>query len=1271
MKYFPFIVLAFTSQLTVTPTLADSCKNPTVLKREGSFQSPNYPNHYPNGATCQWIIEIPHDIIAQKPFITLEFKNFNVEMHPRCYYDKVLVYDGWESNNILMGSFCGHNTPSPIHATSGKMLVKFISNKAETATGFNATFEFTSLLVPPLIVDMTASHFLVKGEKTELRCSASGLPNPNVMWTRLGVELIEGRRFAVLSLNNVTKADQGIYRCTANNSQGQKSATMKLTVVACPDYCVCFSLSYNLVGECRRANLTSIPSGTLRDFTRLDLSENYIENITASDFRSFWNLSYLKLSNNKIKRLSNGTFREAKKIQQLHLDNNEISHLEGDSFTGLEGTLNLLYLSENKLTYLARESFHNLRALKYLLLNGNLIKSLDSYTFSSLSSLELLVLSENKLTNLARELFHNIRALKYLFLNVNLIKSLDSYTFSSLSSLELLNLADNPLQELNHHAFYIANSSLHTIYLMKTSMERINLTAFEGQQLVKAYISPDHLTEGFAIKDNMMLFWTLARIGFAHGNWSYRAPCPTGTFVPPLKSYEFWTALLSSCIPCPPGGFYSDGIAVVGENCFPCNNGTYVPPERAPGKNVRHCIVCPTGTRTDLESGYRACKCIDAFHRTMRFGPCEKCPSKGLNCVDESVSLKQGYYWQWDSEINKRAYEAFAQNLKIESDSYWRNTSSYNGTLPKPYQCPRAKSCEGGLESKCAKGYTGPLCEVCEGNYYKRVLACKLCPSGTWVIVQLSLLGVAVLVLIIILIWSGRRRKSNDNTGKRPMVDILLARLKIVIGFYQVTSGIIEGFAYIKWPSSLAVIGDYTEVIQLNILSFVPLHCLFPSWKQNAISKMYLMLASNASVILFAVVSFWIRKLFLLWSINKEQSSKRRIELSTTKEFLYRNVFLFLFITYPSTCSAILRIFPLACHELCSESSCTQYLKADYSIKCEGDEYNFVKLFAFAALSYIVVLPGLVFLALWRRRRQQLSPKRNVRDFRQKEENNPFDPEFGKHGNTETAEENNKDDEGNEDNPRNDQPNSESELLSGMSFLYENYNEDAWYWELVEVIRKLVLTCGIILIGRESRTYVGLASICSGLFAIAFAFRKPIRDKFEDKLQLTSLLVIFLNLGIGVILKIPKESVPSDVDQYVDTLLVNILVVGANVLVIFLVVGRYLAVLIHNIVLWRQNPQCSASCCITIFLSLGELSSGVNSVAGGVRKTNLRVNLGIGGVGMPSMRAAVNDNVGFEIEETDDDNAEKDKKEGETKRRHVIFKYKNKKSSQELEMKGR
>ena len=78
---------------------------------------------------------------------------------------------------------------------------------------------------------MTASRSVVRGQKIKLLCFAAGLPTPNVVWTRLSVELREGHRSAVLSLNNITTADQGIYRCTGNNSQGQKSATMNLTVV--------------------------------------------------------------------------------------------------------------------------------------------------------------------------------------------------------------------------------------------------------------------------------------------------------------------------------------------------------------------------------------------------------------------------------------------------------------------------------------------------------------------------------------------------------------------------------------------------------------------------------------------------------------------------------------------------------------------------------------------------------------------------------------------------------------------------------------------------------------------------------------------------------------------------------------------------------------------------------------------------------------------------------------------------------------------------------
>ena len=46
--------------------------------------------------------------------------------------------------------------------------------------------------------------------------------------------------------------------------------------------------------------------------------------------------------------------------------------------------------------------------------------------------------------------------------------------------------------------------------------------------------------------------------------------------------------------------------------------------------------------------------------------------------------------------------------------------------------------------------------------------------------------------------------------------------------------------------------------------------------------------------------------------------------------------------------------------------------------------------------------------------------------------------------------------------------------------LSENYESKTWYWELVETIRKVLLVSCLILIGEESRAYVGLGSILSG-----------------------------------------------------------------------------------------------------------------------------------------------------------------------------------------------
>ena len=131
-----------------------------------------------------------------------------------------------------------------------------------------------------------------------------------------------------------------------------------------------------------------------------------------------------------------------------------------------------------------------------------------------------------------------------------------------------------------------------------------------------------------------------------------------------------------------------------------------------------------------------------------------------------------------------------------------------------------------------------------------------------------------------------------------------------------------------------------------------------------------------------------------------------------------------------------------------------------------------------------------------------------------------------------------------------------SELAAGLRFLSENYTGTSWYWELVEMVRKVILTSGLILIGGESRAYVGLACVISGLYGILFAYVSPVEDPFENKMMIITLAVTFVNLGIGAVSKIPKENVPASIDPYVDTVMFNLLVVGANTLVIGLLVGK-------------------------------------------------------------------------------------------------------------------
>lgn len=64
------------------------------------------------------------------------------------------------------------------------------------------------------------------------------------------------------------------------------------------------------------------------------------------------------------------------------------------------------------------------------------------------------------------------------------------------------------------------------------------------------------------------------------------------------------------------------------------------------------------------------------------------------------------------------------------------------------------------------------------------------------------------------------------------------------------------------------------------------------------------------------------------------------------------------------------------------------------------------------------------------------------------------------------------------------------------------------------------------------------------------------QDAFENRLMSTSLAVTIVNLAVGAVSRIPAENTLSSEDQFADAVLFKILVLGANVSVIALLVGK-------------------------------------------------------------------------------------------------------------------
>ncbi|KAJ8035733.1 Leucine-rich repeat-containing protein 15 [Holothuria leucospilota] len=832
-----------------------------------------------------------------------------------------------------------------------------------------------------------------------------------------------------------------------------------------------------------------------------DLEENKIRSFPLDIFQPLKNLGILQLTGNVIKLLPSGSFWGLSKLDTLLLNRNKIAEVHDGTFEN-NTVMSILDISCNSIERFFPETFRGLTNLIQLELSFNRILGVPDGLFYSLNNLRNLYLSRNNLSKIPKDIFNDVNLGEVLYLFQNNLTKIDGDPFGG-SPVSEIHLYGNEIETISEKA----------------------LLRLKNDSLLKC-VSPSSLPSVILETYAVFIFREFATGGFNCFTSGECVPCEKGTF---------GDRKTAGCHTCPKGGFYQDEVGQRsshpgGMSCKACNDGTYV--KDGHGQSIQDCEVCPEGTNQTIAAGLRACFCKTGYSRTDRYGPCSICLEEdGLDCSHDFKLLRPGYFWSWDfPSANLSNYRKFVQNLQKEE----RNLSSYVKyieQIPRVFPCQRSKSCPNNndiIEGQCADGYKGWLCSNCQSEYYSVLNTCVPCPRKEILILEIGLF-LSVCVFVCYLFSWQIRKDANRHSKQRSLVDIVISRVKILLGFYQVVGEIFSSLHEINWTGPLVLIGTFISSLELNILRiFVRPRCLSEKLVMNPQTEFIIGVSCPIVIIVLPFVLYQTRKLYLKCKSLIYHVPYFRAHLYNFKLRLYTCVIVLMFLTYPPICSVIFELYPKACKTFYLDKdgnhSVTR-LRSDLDVDCEGlIVYHYFAYFFTG--SYVIAFPTLLLFLLWKYCSGTDRTRVNVHSINSMESDSSTTEEQSLIENVTTY--------------------SSRSVPVWLNFLRENYKDQFWFWEIIELSRKVTQTLLITLFGWEDRLTVLLTTCISVLFLLLHARYRPMKSSYEQRLQMLSLTVIFINVVIA------SNEVPSTYDDAVTIILILL-----NILMLLIIAGMW------------------------------------------------------------------------------------------------------------------
>jgi alpha-tubulin suppressor-like RCC1 family protein len=480
------------------------------------------------------------------------------------------------------------------------------------------------------------------------------------------------------------------------------------------------------------------------------------------------------------------------------------------------------------------------------------------------------------------------------------------------------------------------------------------------------------------------------------------------------------------CVPCP-GGARRDSCSLSSPGfCIPCAPGTFVNatgrceacrPGRISGvMNAAGCGPCTAGRYQD-KAGQSFCEICTSKEFTIarkRAGSkadrttVEKCPP-GVNLDDPEVACGDGLFifksGSWHDGLRPADGSASVVGSTRFSSPFSRTPVVYDARM-RFYRCPRRSACTFPANTTgalvCAGNTAGPLCALCAPGYSSGKLGCQACSDPgqlPWAYIVFTLVAVAF--------------------GARKSIAKLCCRKG---------SGPAAPAAGAPESMRAGAIKRLRPIFK-QCLSFYQVICLFGSVYHVTYPQAYLDFVRWLSVFKFdfafvfrldciagyswhGTLYFTLAAFATLTGVQAalllalEAASTMRRAPSPHVQKAATIVVLLTYALYPSFSNTLFQAFN--CHDIDG----TRYLRADYRIDCASNVHATAQIFAACGIVGCSIGIPLLYLLILRRHRADMT----------------------------------------------DGDESTSRSTEHLHFFVQDYKPAYWYWEAVELLRKLVLT---------------------------------------------------------------------------------------------------------------------------------------------------------------------------------------------------------------------